>query len=68
MGVNEININGDIINRCKQGDVTAQFILYKQYSKSMYNIAIRILNNKMDAEDILQELNNLDQTEPLIPE
>lgn len=55
MSVNEININSEIINRCKQGDVKAQFILYKQYSKSMYNIAIRILNNKMDAEDILQE-------------
>lgn len=30
-------------------------MLYKQYNKAMYNIAIRLLNNKMDAEDILQE-------------
>jgi RNA polymerase sigma-70 factor (ECF subfamily) len=49
------NSDRQIIVRCKNGDVNAQFILYKQYSKAMYNIAIRFLNNKMDAEDILQE-------------
>jgi len=37
------------------GDMQAQFLLYKKYSKAMYNIAIRILNNRMDTEDILQE-------------
>ena len=45
----------NIIELCREGDVKAQFLLYKQYSKSMYNIAIRFLNNKMDAEDVLQE-------------
>jgi RNA polymerase sigma-70 factor (ECF subfamily) len=45
----------NIIAKCKEGDVKAQFLLYKQYSKAMYNIAIRFLNNTMDAEDILQE-------------
>lgn len=33
----------------------AQFIVYKAYSKAMFNTAIRFMNNKMDAEDILQE-------------
>jgi len=51
----EFNINIEILNRCKNGEPKAQFILYKQYSKAMYNIAIRFLNNKMDAEDVLQE-------------
>jgi len=55
MSMNGININREIINRCIKGDAQAQFLLYKQYSKAMYNIAIRFLNNKMDAEDILQE-------------
>jgi RNA polymerase sigma factor (sigma-70 family) len=55
MDRNSLNINGQIIERCKNGDVKAQFLLYKQYSKAMYNIAIRFLNNRMDAEDILQE-------------
>lgn len=29
--------------------------LYNQYSKAMYNTCLRIVNNKADAEDILQE-------------
>jgi RNA polymerase sigma-70 factor (ECF subfamily) len=55
MTTEEININQEIIRRCRNGEVKAQFMLYKQYSKAMYNIAIRFMNNKMDAEDILQE-------------
>ena len=55
MSIDDININRQILERCQNGEVRAQFILYKQYSKAMYNIAIRFLNNKMDAEDILQE-------------
>ena len=50
-----LDINKQLIERCKQGDIKSQFLLYKQYSTSMYNITIRFLNNKMDAEDILQE-------------
>ena len=50
-----ININSRVIEKCLEGDIKAQFQLYKQYSKAMYNIASRFLNNKMDAEDILQE-------------
>jgi len=55
MNSDELNINSQILARCRRGEVKAQFILYKQYSKAMYNIAIRFLNNKMDAEDVLQE-------------
>lgn len=50
-----ININHRVIEKCLDGDIKAQFQLYKQYSKAMYNIANRFLNNKMDVEDILQE-------------
>lgn len=50
-----ININSRVIEKCIEGDIKAQYQLYKQYSKAMYNIANRFLNNKMDAEDILQE-------------
>jgi RNA polymerase sigma-70 factor (ECF subfamily) len=55
MGIDDLNINRQLIDRCKNGDAAAQFLLYKKFSKAMYNIAIRFLNNKMDAEDILQE-------------
>ncbi|MCK5694093.1 MAG: sigma-70 family RNA polymerase sigma factor, partial [Bacteroidales bacterium] len=50
-----IHINRRLVEKCLDGDIKAQYQLYKQYSKAMYNIAIRFLNNKMDAEDILQE-------------
>lgn len=30
-------------------------MLYNQYSKAMYNLAYRMMNNREDAEDILQE-------------
>lgn len=50
-----INITNRLIEKCLEGDIKAQYQLYKQYSKAMYNIAIRFLDNKMDAEDILQE-------------
>jgi len=50
-----IYIHASLIEECRKGNSKAQFRLYKQYSKAMYNLAYRILNNREDAEDILQE-------------
>jgi len=50
-----INIHAQLIEKCRNGDSQAQFSLYNQYKKAMYNLAHRILNNREDAEDILQE-------------
>lgn len=50
-----VYINAPLIEECRQGSAKAQFRLYNQYSKAMYNLAYRILNNREDAEDILQE-------------
>ena len=50
-----IYIHAPIIEDCRRGDSKAQFRLYNLYSKAMYNLACRILNNREDAEDILQE-------------
>lgn len=44
----------DIVEKCKQGHRTAQFELYKLYSKAMYNVCLRMVKNELDAEDILQ--------------
>ena len=44
----------DIVEQCKQGSRNAQFELYRLYSKAMYNICLRMLNNELDAEDVLQ--------------
>jgi RNA polymerase sigma factor (sigma-70 family) len=51
----DIYIHAPLIEECKSGSRRAQFRLYKLYSKAMYNLAYRILKNREDAEDILQE-------------
>lgn len=50
-----IYIHAPLIEDCRNGNSRAQFRLYNQYSKAMYNLAYRILNSREDAEDILQE-------------
>ena len=50
-----IQHNNQLIKLCKKGDKTAQFTLYKQYYKAMYNTALRIVGNSFEAEDIMQE-------------
>jgi len=50
-----IYINAPLIEECRKGHNKAQYRLYNQYSKAMFNLAYRILNNREDAEDILQE-------------
>ncbi|TAL63497.1 MAG: sigma-70 family RNA polymerase sigma factor [Bacteroidetes bacterium] len=49
------NIHQDLIEKCISGDQKAQFQIYKLYYKAMYNISLRIVNNPMEAEDIMQE-------------
>jgi RNA polymerase sigma-70 factor (ECF subfamily) len=51
-----VYIHASIIDECRKGSTSAQFILYNQYSKAMYNLAYRILNNREDTEDMLQEV------------
>ena len=50
-----IYIHAPLIEECRKGNSKAQFRLYNQYAKAMYNLAYRILNNREDAEDMLQE-------------
>jgi RNA polymerase sigma-70 factor (ECF subfamily) len=50
-----IHIHQDLILSCKNGDHKAFKELYMLYAKSMFNIAFRILKNKDETEDILQE-------------
>lgn len=49
------NIHEDLIRGCQANERKAQVQLYKLYYKSMYNTAIRILNDSALAEDIMQE-------------
>lgn len=45
----------DIIDNCMRGDRRAQFELYRLYSQAMYNVCLRMVNNGLDAEDLLQQ-------------
>jgi len=49
------NLHQDLLDGCKAGDQKAQFQIYKLYYKAMYNTSLRIVNNSMEAEDIMQE-------------
>jgi RNA polymerase sigma factor (sigma-70 family) len=49
------DIHREIIELSKDGNPRAQYQLYKLYSKAMYNVCIRMLNSKEEAEDLLQE-------------
>jgi RNA polymerase sigma-70 factor (ECF subfamily) len=49
------DIHRDLIDKCRKGDNRAQYRLYKLYVKAMYNICIRMLPNRIDAEDVLQD-------------
>jgi len=44
-----------LIQRCCKGNPKAQFDLYKKYHNAMYNVALRILVDTAEAEDVMQE-------------
>lgn len=53
--VQQIDIHHELINQCREGNPKAQYQLYNLYSKQMLNISHRIVNDRMEAEDVLQE-------------
>lgn len=50
-----LNLHAEVIRRCRDGDVGAQYELYRLYHKAMYNTALRITGVVEDAEDVLQD-------------
>lgn len=62
----EIHIQNSIVANAKLGQINALEWLYNNYSTAMFNICCRMLGNKNDAEDVLQDVfvlafNNLHQ-------
>lgn len=55
MEASEKYIHQDLIDKCRLNDKKAQFEIYKLYYKQMYNTSLRILKNKAEAEDIMQD-------------
>ena len=51
----QYELHKELIDRCKQGDVKAQYSLYKLFVKSLYSVVMRYLNNMMDADEIVQD-------------
>ena len=49
------NLHQDLIDKCNEGDQKAQFQIYRLYYKTMYNISLKIINNPMEAEEIMKE-------------
>lgn len=50
-----IDMHRELIDACIRGEHTAFHQLYKLYSRAMYNAVLRIVKDKQEAEDILQE-------------
>jgi RNA polymerase sigma-70 factor (ECF subfamily) len=48
-------IHKTIIEACKKGDERQMYKLYQLYSKAMFNVCWRMMNNREEAEDMLQE-------------
>ncbi len=51
----QTEIHKDIIEKSKRGNAQAQYKLYNQYARAMYNICLRMMNSREEAEDLLQE-------------
>lgn len=49
------NIHQELIEKCRKGDSSAQFEIYRLFYKGMYNVALRLTGNPSDAEDVMQE-------------
>jgi RNA polymerase sigma factor (sigma-70 family) len=49
------HIHQVLVERCREGDRRAQFELYQLYAKPMLNVSMRIVNDRFEAEDVLQE-------------
>ena len=48
-------MHNELIDRCIKGDVKAQYSLYKLFVRSLYSVVMRYMNNKLDADEIVQD-------------
>ncbi|MFQ5792063.1 MAG: RNA polymerase sigma factor [Acidobacteriota bacterium] len=46
----------DLVRKCQQGDLQAFEDIYRRHSTTVYNLALRMVQNRSDAEDLLQEI------------
>lgn len=55
MEAQQEHIHDRLVQRCLEGDSSAFKQLYRLYSRSMYNVAYRLVHDEDEAEDVLQE-------------
>ncbi|WP_299251469.1 RNA polymerase sigma factor [uncultured Aquimarina sp.] len=55
MKTNILYTHKDLIEKSKSGDRNSQYKLYELYIDAMYNVSMRILGVREDAEDIIQD-------------
>lgn len=48
-------VHKDLVTKSIDGDQNAQAALYQHYAKAMFNVCMRFMHNREDAEDALQE-------------
>ncbi len=49
------NIHQDLIEKCRNGSRPAQEEIYRLYYRAMYNTCLRMLNDRVEAEDVMQD-------------
>ena len=54
METNILFTHKDLVEKSKAGSRSAQFQLYELYVNAMYNVCMRLVGSKEDAEDVLQ--------------
>jgi len=45
----------DLVEKSKSGDRNSQYQLYELYVDAMYNVSMRMIGIKEDAEDVIQD-------------
>ena len=46
----------NLVARCREGDLDAFETIYRRHSPSLYNLAFRMVGDRAEAEDLLQEI------------
>jgi len=54
LGLQDYTQHHNLARDCARGDQRAQLELYRNYSKAMFNICLRMMGAREDAEDVLQ--------------
>ncbi|WP_247672644.1 RNA polymerase sigma factor [Aquimarina sp. MMG016] len=55
METNILHTHKDLVEKSKSGDRNSQYQLYELYVDAMYNVSMRMIGIKEDAEDIIQD-------------